>query len=333
LIDPTNRLLANDIFNVTTETFVATAINVFEHQVLNNAVFGQYVQQVGVNADQVQSMTQIPPLPIEFFKTHQVTAYDNNSEPAIIFTSSGTSGLKASRHFVPHAEWYEQSFRHSFAFAYGDPSDVAWLCLLPSYLERTGSSLIYMADYFIKNSAHTESGFFLKADEALIAALEHCRIQGKKTILLGVTFALLDFAERHAGLDLSHVIIMETGGMKGRHKEMTRAEVHEQLASAFNVGQVHSEFGMTELMSQAYAKQNGIYVPPPWMRVMVRSEEDPFSISATGTGVLIMIDLANWHSCSFIETQDVGRVYANGTFEVLGRLDLSDIRGCSLLVV
>lgn len=331
LIDQTTRQLVNDIFNVTPETFVAMALKVFTHQAVHNTVFGEYVCQLGVEPGGLQTLENIPPLPIEFFKTHQVSNF--TAEPAIIFTSSGTTGSQTSRHFVPQLEWYEESFQHSFAYAYGNAADYVWLCLLPSYLERSGSSLIYMADYFIRHSAHVESGFFLQADETLLQILEQCRLQQKKTILLGVTFALLDFAERHPGLDLSHVILMETGGMKGRRKEMTRAEVHQQLKASFGVRQVHSEFGMTELMSQSYAKNDGVYHPPPWMRVMVRSEEDPFSIDATGTGVLVIIDLANWFSCSFLETQDVGRVFADGSFEVLGRLDLSDIRGCSLLVV
>jgi len=323
--------LANDIFNVTPETFVAKALKVFVHQAMHNEVYGQYVQQLGIDYRKVQSLAHIPPLPIDFFKTHSVSTF--REEPAVIFTSSGTTGNKTSRHFVQELQWYEQSFLHSFAFTYGNTENYVWLCLLPSYLERSGSSLIYMANYFIQHSAHAESGFFLKADEALIQMMEYCKRLSKKVILLGVTFALLDFAERHAGLDLSHVIIMETGGMKGRRKELTRAEVHEQLCAAFHVKQVHSEFGMTELMSQAYAKKEGVYMPPPWMRVMIRSEEDPFSLSDTGTGVLIMIDLANLFSCSFIETQDVGRVFPDGSFEVLGRLDLSDIRGCSMLTV
>ncbi|HSC52329.1 MAG TPA: hypothetical protein VLC98_01820 [Phnomibacter sp.] len=323
--------MANFIFNVKPDSFVATALQVFGHQAIQNPVFSGYLQQLQVKPGDVQSLEQIPPLPISFFKTHRVATF--TEEPAIIFTSSGTTGQHTSRHFVPQTAWYEQSFELAFEQAYGPASDFVWLCLLPAYLERSGSSLIYMADHFIRHSAHAESGFFLNADDSLLQAIEQCRQQGKKAILLGVTFALLDFAERHAGLDLGHLIVMETGGMKGRRQELTRSEVHEQLKQAFNLRQIHSEFGMTELMSQAYSFGNGIYQPPPWMRMMVRNEEDPFQLSATGAGVLVIIDLANYYSCSFIETQDVGRVHADGSFEVLGRIDLSDIRGCSLLVV
>jgi hypothetical protein len=221
----------------------------------------------------------------------------------------------------------------SFSFAYGDPGQWAWLCLLPAYLEREGSSLVYMANAFVNASQYRESGFFLKADEELLKALENIQRQKAPAVLLGVSFALLDFAEAHAGLDLNGIIIMETGGMKGRRQEMIRAEVHEQLKAAFKVPAIHSEYGMTELMSQAYSKGNGIYQPPPWMKVLVRNEEEPFAVNETGAGILCIIDLGNIDSCAFIETEDVGRVYADGSFEVLGRIDNSDIRGCSLLVV
>jgi hypothetical protein len=238
-----------------------------------------------------------------------------------------------SRHFVKDLDWYEKSFVASFSFSYGDPSQIAWLCLLPAYLEREGSSLVYMANAFVQASQYKESGFFLKADEKLAGILSSLQQKQIPTILLGVTFALLDFAEAQTGLDLNSVTVMETGGMKGRRKEMIRADVHEQLNKAFQLPGIQSEYGMTELMSQAYSKGNGIYHPPPWMKVLVRNEEEPFAVNETGAGILCIIDLANIDSCAFIETEDVGRVYADGTFEVLGRIDNTDIRGCSLLVV
>lgn len=319
------------IFNVTPNDFVATALLAYQHQVQHNEVYREYVQALHKLQRIPAAITDIPFLPISFFKTHAVQAFEG--EPEIIFTSSGTTGMQQSRHLVKEVALYEQSFVQGFTNAYGDPSPFAWLCLLPSYMERSGSSLIYMADHFVRHSQHKESGFFLQADEVLIGRLEHCRQQQIPTVLLGVSFALLDFAERHQHIDLSHCIIMDTGGMKGRRKELTRAELHEQLQEAFQVPAIHSEYGMTELLSQAYSKGHGRYHPPAWMKVLVRSEEDPFELHSTGAGLLLVIDLANIHSCCFIETQDVGRVYDDGSFEVLGRMDNSDIRGCSLLLL
>lgn len=320
-----------DIFNVTPNDFVETALLAYQHQVQHNAVYRQYVQALHILQRVPPAITDIPFLPISFFKTHIVTAFEG--EPQIVFASSGTTGMQQSRHWVKELAIYEQSFVQGFTQAYGNPTQFAWLCLLPSYMERTGSSLIYMAEHFVRHSTYSESGFFLQADAVLIDRLNVCKEKQIPCVLLGVSFALLDFAERQQHIDLSHCIIMDTGGMKGRRKELTRAELHEQLQEAFKVPAIHSEYGMTELLSQAYSKGHGRYHPPAWMKVMVRSEEDPFDIHETGAGLLLVIDLANIHSCCFIETQDVGRVFEDGSFEVLGRMDNSDIRGCSLLLL
>lgn len=322
---------ASDIFNVHPQNFVALARQCHAWQRQHCVAYRQYLQQLPHAAPAPVHITDMVPLPISFFKTAEVYAAD--TEPDIVFTSSGTTGMQTSRHQVAQLAWYEQSFLTALRLAYGAPEAMAWLCLLPSYMERSGSSLIYMAQHLVQHSMHRQSGFFLKADDALLAAIESCRQAGIPTVLLGVSFALLDFAERHPGLDLSFLTIMETGGMKGRRREPTRAELHATLCDAFGSRTIHSEYGMTELLSQAYSKGEGLYEPPPWMWVLVRSEEDPFAMSETGTGILCIIDLANVYSCSFIETQDVGRVHADGRFEVLGRLDNSDIRGCSLLAL
>jgi hypothetical protein len=272
----------------------------------------------------------VPFLPISFFKTHQISSYSGEAEK--VFTSSGTTGSETSCHYVPDLKLYEESFTRGFGHFYGDPAQYAFLCLLPSYLEREGSSLIYMAQRLIEQSGQADSGFFLEAAGKLVEILERREKDGLKTILLGVSFALLDFAEIFP-MPLLHTIIMETGGMKGRRRELTRAELHDKLQKAFGVLTIHSEFGMTELMSQAYSTGGGRYQCPPWMRVFVRDEDDPFSVHSQGSGLLCIADLANLFSCSFIETSDVGRVFEDGSFEVLGRMDNSDIRGCSLLVV
>lgn len=323
--------IADQIFNVRPETFVALACEIHQEQLQSNQVFNQYHRATRRNAYPATGIQDFTFLPISFFKSHEVRCFIET--PAVIFTSSGTTGMVPSRHFVKDLAWYEKCFRASFAVAYGDAAQYAWLCLLPSYLEREGSSLVYMANAFVQSSCHRESGFFLRADELLLESLSRLQQMKVPTILLGVTFALLDFAEANKGVDLQDMIIMETGGMKGRRREMIRAELHGQLKQAFNMPSIHSEYGMTELMSQAYSKGNGIYQPPPWMRVLVRNEEEPFAVNETGAGILCIIDLANIDSCAFIETEDVGRVYADGSFEVLGRIDNSDIRGCSLLVV
>jgi hypothetical protein len=324
-------LFDNDtIFNESATHFDELAEKIFRFQVANNGVYGQYAHLVAAHRSGHFSLTELPFLPISFFKTHQVSSF--TEEPTMVFTSSGTTGLVLSQHFVKNADLYRQSFTRGFEFFYGRANQYAFLCLLPSYLERSGSSLVYMARDLIEQSGNADSGFFLGASGKLQQVLEKREATGQPSILLGVTFALLDFGKDFEG-KLKHTIIMETGGMKGRKKEMTRAEVHHNLIEAFGVPAIHAEYGMTELMSQAYAQANGLYECPPWMRVLVREEDDPFSVKTIGAGLLCIVDLANVHSCSFIETNDVGRVYADGSFEVMGRLDNADLRGCSLMVV
>ncbi|HVZ97148.1 MAG TPA: hypothetical protein VG847_09760, partial [Chitinophagaceae bacterium] len=276
----------------------------------------------------------VPYLPIEFFKTKTVTAL--SFDPEIIFESSGTTGDTTSRHFVKKLSLYQRSFLESFELFYGKPSGWRIIALLPGYLERTGSSLVYMADHLIQLSGHPESGFYLYDHEKLRQVLLKCESDRQPVLLLGVTFALLDFAEKYS-LQLKHTIVMETGGMKGRREEITRSEVHHILKKKLGVKNIHSEYGMTELLSQAYAHNEGIFKCPPWMKVVVREENDPFAITSqpavhrASGGLLNIIDLANIYSCSFIATDDIGKLHPDGSFEVLGRKDNSDIRGCSLL--
>lgn len=269
-------------------------------------------------------------LPISFFKTNRIITTEYT--PEVIFESSGTSQTINSQHLVKDISIYKRSFFEAFTLFYGDIKEWCIIGLLPSYLERNNSSLTMMADELIKASGHEDSGFYLYDFDKLEKVLLKQESTKQKTLLLGVTFALLDFAEQHS-LQLKNTTIMETGGMKGRRKELTRAEVHSIIGKGFGVDKVHSEYGMTELLSQAYSLGEGRFSCPPWMKVLVRDEDDPLTIRESGRGVLNVIDLANVHSCSFIATDDVGIVYEDGSFEVWGRLDNSDIRGCSLLVV
>jgi hypothetical protein len=269
-------------------------------------------------------------LPIEFFKSHAVLS---SADPVdVTFTSSGTTGMITSRHYVTDVSWYVQSFRSAFSLFYGDIENNTILALLPAYLEREGSSLIYMADDLIKQSNNPDSGFFLYDHDKLYHQLKKQQEANKPTLLIGVTFALLDFIDKYQ-LSFPELIVMETGGMKGRRKEMIREELHEQLCKGFGVDAIHSEYGMTELLSQAYSKGNGLFNCPPWMRIITRDTNDPMNILNSGkAGGINVIDLANINSCAFIATQDLGRVYADNSFEVLGRFDNSDIRGCNLMV-
>lgn len=312
------------------ESFEALQAAVFTHQYGSNPVYRQFCNLVRP-AQQVANMAKQPPfLPIQFFKTHKVIA--GAELPDIVFESSGTTGTAVSRHFVRRASVYTSSFLQAFELQYGHPAHWCILGLLPSYLERGHSSLVYMVQQLIERSLHPMSGFYLHNTDALARHLQNLESTGQPTLLLGVTYALLHFANTHP-MPLQHTIIMETGGMKGRQKELLRQEIHEQLKTAFGVASIHSEYGMTELLSQAYSKGDGLFYAAPWMRVLVRAEDDPLAVSATGKGALNIIDLANVHSCSFIATDDVGEVYADGSFRVLGRLDNSDIRGCSLLAL
>ncbi len=324
-------MLQDKIFKINSrETFEAVALEVFRFQAQNNAVYKEFIHHLNIDVSSVERVEQIPFLPIQFFKSHQVlSSVDPIQE---VFTSSGTGGVQ-SQHFVTDLSLYIESFRQAFKYFYGNVSDYTVLALLPSYLERKGSSLILMAQDMIEQSNDLQSGFFLNEIDDLIHHLKSNEARGKKTLLLGVSFALLDVVEAYQ-LQLNHTIVMETGGMKGRRKELIRRELHEQLSKGFGVPKIHSEYGMTELLSQAYSKGDGIFESPPWMDILIRDSEDALSLLPNGRGGGInIIDLANINSCSFIATQDLGKKYDNGTFEVLGRFDNSDIRGCNLMII
>lgn len=310
--------------------FADAALQVFRHQVQNCAVYREFIKGLKVDIESVKAVEQIPFLPIEFFKSHIVVS--NTDAVQVTFTSSGTTGLITSRHPVTDVSWYVESFRKAFELFYGDIRDYTVLALLPAYLEREGSSLIYMAEDLIKQSDNPDSGFYLYNHKELYHQLKKQQQANKSTLLLGVTFALLDFVEAYQ-IDFPELVVMETGGMKGRRKEMIREELHDMLTKGFGVDTIQSEYGMTELLSQAYSKGNGIFNCPPWMRIITRDTNDPVTLmQGNRAGGINIIDLANINSCSFLATQDLGRVYADGSFEVLGRFDNADIRGCNLLI-
>jgi Acyl-protein synthetase, LuxE len=312
------------------EDFLPRALDTFRLQYAQNPLYRQFTDTLGVNPDLVRSLAEIPFLPVSFFKTHSVKTGDFT--PEIVFESSGTSGSVTSRHEVKDLEVYRESFMGGFRHFYGPVSEWCIIGLLPAYLERSHSSLVLMVHELIGSSGHADSGFYLYDHGALKEALERLERQGQKTLLIGVTFALLDFAEAYP-MSLRHTVIMETGGMKGRRREITRAELHEVLKGRLGVGAIHAEYGMTELLSQAYASGDGLFACPPWMKVLVRREDDPLEVGEQGEGLLNIIDLANRWSCSFLATDDIGRIGPDGRFEVSGRVDNSDIRGCSLLIV
>lgn len=323
------------IFTSETENFVELALGVFHLQYEHNKIYREYADLLGINHNSVTQIEDIPFLPISFFKTKEIKT--GNFNPEIIFESSGTTGANTSRHFIKDISVYKESFLKTFNYFYGDLKSWCILALLPGYLERQHSSLVAMADELIKLSDHPFSGFYLNDFEKLYHSLAYNEIREQPVLLIGVSFALLDFAEKYA-LKLNYTTVMETGGMKGRREELTREDLHSYLRERLGVNQIHSEYGMTELLSQAYAKEKGIFECPPWMQVLVREENDPLAITAkpktqkASTGLINIIDFANLYSCSFIATDDIGRLYSNGKFEVLGRRDLSDIRGCSLLI-
>ena len=320
-----------DIFSIQSqEEFLQYSLEVFRHQALHSSVYKQYIENLSIKTDQVNTLTDIPFLPIEFFKSHKIITEGQTED--IVFSSSGTTGSITSAHYVHDVSIYEDSFNRTFTLFYGEPKQFAILALLPSYLERSGSSLIYMVDDLIKQSSYPESGYFLYNHDDLFKQLNSLKEQHIPTVLFGVTYALLDFIEQYS-IYFPELIIMETGGMKGKRKEMIREELHEVLTQGFGVATIHSEYGMTELLSQAYSKGSGIFTCPPWMNVLVRELNDPFSYRKPNqTGGINVIDLANINSCSFIATQDLGKKYDDGSFEILGRFDQSDIRGCNLLV-
>ena len=320
-----------DIFTIASKKeFEKTTLKVFRHQYDNNAVYRDFCTFLKKDKHNVKSVREIPFLPIQFFKSHDVVSSTDPIQET--FTSSGTTGMVTSRHLVTDLNYYEQSFRRAFSQFYGNIEDYAVLALLPSYLEREGSSLIYMVEDLIEGSNNPDSGFYLHNYDELITKLTALDKAGQNVLLIGVTYALLDLVEKQS-FDLKNTIIMETGGMKGRRKEMIREELHGVLCNGFGVSKIHSEYGMTELLSQAYSLGDGIFECPLWMDIFVRDTEDALSYIDYGkTGGINVIDLANINSCSFIATQDLGKKYPNQSFEVLGRFDNSDIRGCNLMV-
>lgn len=314
------------------QDFDRVALDVFKYQATNNAVYKSYINALGILIPDVKEVAHIPFLPISFFKSHPVKTGD--FLPQITFTSSGTTGNSTSQHFVKDLKIYEESFSRAFSQFYGAPKEWCILALLPAYLERTGSSLVLMADALIKESMHPESGFYLNDYDKLVATLQKLAEKNTPTLLLGVSFALLDVAEMLPKLAPNLLVVMETGGMKGRRKELVRQELHAILAQGFGVQKIHSEYGMTELLSQAYSQGDGLFFAPPWMRAVCRDTTDPLHLLPAGkTGGINIIDLANLNSCSFLATEDLGTVYADGSFSIIGRFDQAAIRGCNLMVL
>jgi len=321
--------LVTELHTITATDFTTRALDIFQFQYAQNPLYRDFADSLGVRPGSVDRIEDIPFLPVGFFKTHEVRtgAWD----PEVVFRSSGTTGMVTSRHLVRDAGLYRQSFLRGFEHFYGRIDDWCIVGLLPAYLERSDSSLVYMVNELIASSGHPDSGFYLHEYEALYGLLRRLEAAGQKTLLIGVTFGLLDFAERYS-LSLKHTVVMETGGMKGRRREITREELHAVLRERLGVKVVHAEYGMTELLSQAYSAGEGVFRCPDWMQVLVRSEDDPLEVRAGGEGLINVIDLANIWSCAFIATEDVGVVGSDGGFSVAGRIDHSDIRGCSLLM-
>ncbi len=320
------------IFNIKSDgEFENLALDIFRFQFENNPVYRSFCDLLYRHPSDIKCIEDIPFFPIEFFKSHKVLSSENSTEK--IFTSSGTTGSIVSKHLVTDLSIYEESYIKGFNHFYGSADDYVILALLPSYLERDGSSLIYMVSDLIQKSKHPKSGFYLNNLNELLQTLQELEIKNQKTLLIGVSFALLDLIEKFK-FNLKHTIVMETGGMKGRRKEIIRQELHQTLKDGFGVEKIHSEYGMTELLSQGYSKGNGIFECPPWMKVLTRDMEDALTLQQLNkTGGINIIDLANINSCSFIATQDLGKVYENKTFEIIGRFDNSDIRGCNLMAL
>jgi hypothetical protein len=324
--------MQNAVFNIQDQSdFKTCALQVFRHQFKNNAIYRSFCDLLYIHSSDVKEVEEIPFLPIQFFKSHAVLSSIQAVQET--FTSSGTTGSSISKHMVTDVSWYKKSYTKGFEHFYGPIEEYTVLGLLPNYLERDGSSLIYMVDDFIKKSNKPASGFYLNNLSELSKTLIALDKKGEKVLLIGVTFALLDLIERQQ-FKLQNTIIMETGGMKGRRKEIIRNELHEILCAGLGVSKIHSEYGMTELLSQGYSSGDGVFDCPPWMKILARDTEDALTmVGSNKTGGLNVIDLANYNSCSFIATQDLGKVDNNGRFEVLGRFDHSDIRGCNLMVM
>jgi len=325
------KKLQHQIFLIENEEqFNSVALDVFHFQYENNQVYRDFCDAPGIKPSNLGHYSQIPFLPVEFFKKHKVISF--TEAPALVFSSSGTTGMQTSRHFVKEPDIYRQSFVNAFRLFWGDPEDYHILALLPGYMEREGSSLIFMVNELIQMSQSHHSGFYLDELDKLRTKIINLRDDERKILLLGVSFALLDMAEIFT-IEHPRLMIMETGGMKGRRKELIREELHEILKNAFSVETIYSEYGMTELLSQAYSKGDGIFATPPWMKILIRDMNDPLTILESGkSGGISVIDLANVYSCSFIATQDLGKYVSSSHFQILGRFDNSDIRGCNLLV-
>lgn len=306
------------------------ALKIFKYQYENVIIYRDFIQTAGYSVENIQHFSEIPFLPISFFKTHRVCT-EGSTDGLLYFESSGTTGMETSKHYVLEPKIYQESFLNTFKTFYGDPQQYIFVCLLPSYLERGHSSLVYMCQHLIDLSQHPDSNFYLYDFEAL-AQLLQTDPEGRKFFLIGVSFALLDFAKAFP-MALNNSIVMETGGMKGRKAEWTKGQIHDYLQQQFQLKTVHSEYGMTELLSQAYAVRDGIFETPPYMKLLVREIQDPKRVHLSGNGLANVIDLANIHSCSFIATDDIAEVYPDGRFQILGRKDHSVLRGCSLLVV
>ena len=324
--------LQKRVFNIKNqEDFCKTALDIFDYQYNNNSVYKTFVNSLRKDRSEISTLYDIPFLPVEFFKSHKIIT--GNLPGVKIFESSGTTVTTRAKHYISNLYLYEESFLRTFKMFYGNSEEYLIAALLPSYVEREGSSLVYMTEYLINKSKNSLSGFYRNNVEDLITTIIKAKSEKQKILLLGVSFALLDLAEKYSP-DLSEVIVMETGGMKGRRKELTRVELHSILKKRFNVAFIHSEYGMTELLSQAYSKSDGIFYCPPWMKIIIRDPLDPLALykDPVSTGGINIIDLANFNSCSFIATGDLGKLQEDGGFEALGRFDNSDIRGCNLLV-
>lgn len=333
---PDRAELLSKLAEIAPERFEETALAVFRYQAVQNPLYARFLELLGRQPEDIRKLVEIPFLPVQLFKNYLVKS--GHWTPETEFSSSGTTGQTPSRHLVRNLNFYLENTRRGFARAYGEPAGWCFLALLPSYLERGGSSLVAMADYFIRQSCYPESGFFLNDFGRLLEVLQACQTKAIPTVLLGVSFALLDFAERYP-MRLSGVVVMETGGMKGRRREMTRAELHRTLCEAFQLREIHSEYGMTELFSQAYGSSDFLneltvrFTPAPVLRAFAAEINDPFCTVPPGrTGTLNFIDLANIDTCSFIATEDLGKVYPDGRFEVIGRMDAAEMRGCNLMV-
>ncbi len=327
-MNPAKAPSAEEIFAVNNENFAGLCLKVFTFQYEQNAIYRRFCELLQIKPGSINDPTEIPFLPISLFKTHRIMS--GEMKPEVVFESSGTTGVNTSRHFVGDARLYRESFNRGFERIYGSPERISVFALLPSYLEKGNSSLVYMVEYLCRASKDKKSGFYAGDHPHLMDILQENQLQNKPTLLIGVTYALLDMAEKFPA-DLSGTIVMETGGMKGRKMEIPRAHVHEILRNQWNVSEVHSEYGMTELLSQAYSTGGGIFQTPPWMKMLCRQSDDPFYVSERGRGAANIIDLANVNSCSFIAVDDLVTIHLDAGFEVHGRLDHSDLRGCNLL--